>query len=133
MPLVDDPSTAFVAWTTTPWTLPSNLALAVNPEFTYLKIKDEEHDRMLIVAEPRLKDVCKQNKIKKHTVVDKMKGTDLVGIKYIPPFDYFKNLGEGEKGCFRVIGASFVDASTGTGIVHQAPGFGEDDYNLNHK
>ena len=73
-PLVDDPSVSLIAWTTTPWTLPSNLALAVNPEFVYLKIKDEEKDKTYIVAEPRLKDVLKQTNIKKHKVIEKIKG-----------------------------------------------------------
>lgn len=58
-PLEDDPSVSMIAWTTTPWTLPSNLCLAVNKDFTYLKIHDEEKDKTYIVAEPRLKDVLK--------------------------------------------------------------------------
>jgi isoleucyl-tRNA synthetase len=125
-PLVDEPDVSLLAWTTTPWTLPSNLAAAVNPEFNYHKILDEERDKKFIVAEPRLKDVLKQNKIKKHKVLETFKGADLVGKKYVPLFDYFK--ARAEQGCFSVIGASFVDSSTGTGIVHCAPGFGEDDY-----
>jgi isoleucyl-tRNA synthetase len=88
-PLVEDPDTCLIAWTTTPWTLPSNLALAVNPEFTYLKIKDEEKGKVYILAEPRLKEVLKQANIKKHTVIEKMKGKDLVGKQYVPLFDYF--------------------------------------------
>jgi isoleucyl-tRNA synthetase len=58
-PLADEPTTSLIAWTTTPWTLPSNLACAVNPEFIYLKIKDEEKDKVYLVAEARLKDVLK--------------------------------------------------------------------------
>ena len=58
-PLVDDPEVSLIAWTTTPWTLPSNMATAVNPEFTYVKIFDEERQRKFLVAEPRLKDVVK--------------------------------------------------------------------------
>jgi isoleucyl-tRNA synthetase len=95
-PLVDDPETSLVAWTTTPWTLPSNLACAVNPTFTYVKILDESRDnRLFLVAEPRLKDVVKQCKMK-HKVVEKIKGADLVGKRYVPLFDYFKHLGEGD-------------------------------------
>lgn len=58
-PMVDDENVSFIAWTTTPWTLPSNLALSVNPNFTYLKIHDEEKNKTFIIAESRLKDVLK--------------------------------------------------------------------------
>ena len=126
-PLVEEPETSLIAWTTTPWTLPSNCAAAVNPEFEYLKIKDEDTNRVLIVAECRLKEVLKQMKIKKHTVVAKMLGKELVGKAYVPLFDCFKHL-EAQK-CFTIIGGSFVTKDAGTGIVHCAPGFGEEDYN----
>jgi len=89
-PLVDEPGTSLVAWTTTPWTLPSNLACAVNPDFDYIKILDEEKDKTYIIAECRLAAVKKDNKIKKCKVLDKMKGKDLVGKSYIPLFEYFK-------------------------------------------
>jgi isoleucyl-tRNA synthetase len=125
-PLEEDNNVSFIAWTTTPWTLPSNLALAINPNFTYLKILDEEKQKTYILAEPRLKDTLKQANIKKHKVLEKIKGSDLEGKKYVPLFEYFGHLRE--KKCFTVIGASFVTADTGTGIVHCAPGFGEDDY-----
>tara|TARA_B110000285_G_C15128541_1_gene621916 strand:+ start:77 stop:982 length:906 start_codon:yes stop_codon:yes gene_type:complete len=125
-PLVDEPATSLVAWTTTPWTLPSNLAVAVNPEFTYLKIHDTEKDKVYLVAEPRLKDVLKQCKIKTHKVLEKLKGKDLVGKAYTPLFDYFKS--KAEDGCFRVIPGDFVTTDAGTGVVHCAPGFGEQDY-----
>ena len=58
-PLEDDPKVNIIAWTTTPWTLPSNLALAVNPDFVYIKVHDEEKDKIYMIAEPRLKDVLK--------------------------------------------------------------------------
>jgi len=125
-PLVDDPETNMIAWTTTPWTLPSNLALAVNPEFVYLKIKDEEKGKIYIIAETRLKDVLKQTYIKQHTVLEKLKGSDLVGKSYTPLFNYFEHLSAQK--CFTIIGAKFVTADAGTGCVHCAPGFGEDDY-----
>ena len=125
-PLVEEPDVSLIAWTTTPWTLPSNLACAVNPEFDYVKIKDEEKDKMYIIAECRLKEVLKQTKIKKHTVLAKMKGKDLVGKQYIPLFDYFKEMKEQK--CFTIVDGKFVTKDAGTGIVHCAPGFGEDDY-----
>lgn len=105
-PLVEDPNVSLMAWTTTPWTLPSNLAAAVNPNFNYLKIHDAERDKIFIIAEPRLADVLKQNKIKKHVVLETIKGSDLVGKQYIPLFDYFKSM----EGCFRVVAGNFVDA-----------------------
>lgn len=88
-PLVDEPDTSLMAWTTTPWTLPSNLACAVNPDFDYVKIKDEGRDRVFIVAQVRLKEVLKQNKIAKHKVISKLKGRELVGKKYTPLYPYF--------------------------------------------
>jgi len=124
-PLVDEPTTSLIAWTTTPWTLPSNLACAVNPDFVYLKIHDQEKDKIYILAEPRLKDVLKQTNIKKHKVLEKIKGKDLVGKKYVPLFDFFK---EWEQKCFKVLEGKFVTKDVGTGVVHCAPGFGEDDY-----
>ena len=64
----------------------------------------------------------------KHKVLEKLKGKDLVGKRYVPLFDYFKHLGEGEGTAFTIIGGSFVTKDAGTGIVHCAPGFGEEDY-----
>lgn len=117
-----------MAWTTTPWTLPSNLGCAVNPDFTYLKIEDKEKKKIYIVAECRLKKVLKQNAISQHKVLAKLKGQELVGKRYVPLFDYFKDRGEGAGKCFRIIPGKFVTAGAGTGIVHMAPGFGEEDY-----
>ena len=127
-PLEKDPNTHLIAWTTTPWTLPSNLATAVNPEFTYVKIFDEERQKNFIILEAQLGHVVKQVKFKKHKVIEKIQGKDLVGLKYIPLFDYFKHLGEGDGTAFTIIEGKFVTAGTGTGVVHCAPGFGEDDY-----
>lgn len=126
-PLVDEPDTSLIAWTTTPWTLPSNLACAVNPAFVYLKIRDEEKGKVYILAEPRLKEVLKQCNIKAHTVLEKLLGKDLVGKRYVPLFDYFAHLSE--QRCFTVIAGKFVTEGAGTGIVHCAPGFGEEDFN----
>lgn len=125
-PLEEDPNVNLVAWTTTPWTLPSNLAVAVNPEFVYVKFVDEDKQKTYIAAECRMKDVLKQCNIKKHKIIEKMKGKDLEGKKYTPLFDYFLKFKESN--CFSVIAVNFVDSETGTGLVHCAPGFGEDDY-----
>ena len=124
-PMRSDPNVKFVAWTTTPWTLPSNLALAVNPEFTYVKVKDLKRNEVFIFAECRLKDFFGKEK---YEVLEKMKGADLAGIEYVPLFDFFAD--RAKDGCFRVQTGAFVTDSDGTGIVHCAPGFGEDDYKL---
>jgi len=108
--------------------LPSNLAAAVNPDFAYHKIKDEDSGKVYIIAECRLKEVLKQTKIKKHKVLEKLKGKDLVGKSYVPLFDYFKSMAEQK--CFTIIAGKFVTKDAGTGIVHCAPGFGEEDYKV---
>ena len=74
----------------------------------------------------RFGEVCKQSKTKKAKVLNEMKGEALVGAEYTPPFPFFEP--RRENGCFRVLGAEFVTTDAGTGIVHCAPGFGEDDY-----
>ena len=124
-PLKSDPNVKFLAWTTTPWTLPSNLALAVNPDFVYVKVKDLKRNEVFIFAECRLKDYFGKEKFE---VLEKMKGSELAGIEYVPIFNFFAD--REKDGCFRVQTASFVTDSDGTGIVHCAPGFGEDDYKL---
>lgn len=145
-PLDDDPDNAsLVAWTTTPWTLPSNVALCVNPEFTYVKVKDPASGKVYIVGESRLSEipgaVPKAKKGAKKggtanedkpeggfTVVEKMVGKDLVGRTYTPLFPYFADLKA--TGAFKVCGDAYVTEDSGTGIVHQAPAFGEDDYRV---
>lgn len=127
-PLEEDPETSFIAWTTTPWTLPSNLALAINAKFTYVKVLDEDKKKVYILAESRLKDILKQANIKKHKVLEKIPGKDLVGKSYIPLFNYFTHMKE--RKCFTVIDGDFVTSDDGTGIVHCAPGFGEEDYKV---
>jgi isoleucyl-tRNA synthetase len=125
-PMLEDESVNFVAWTTTPWTLPSNMMISVNPNLDYVSILEEESKTTYIVAESKKKDFIKLAKIKKNKVVDKKKGKELEGISYVPLFDYFPEMRE--KGCYRVIAEDFVTAVDGTGIVHCAPGFGEDDF-----
>lgn len=127
-PLVAEPEVSFVAWTTTPWTLPSNLALAVNPDMVYVRLVDEEKNKTYIVAESRVAYAVKFSNIKKHHIVEgwKKKGSELKGTEYIPLFEYFTHLKD--QGCFKVLAAPFVTNDTGTGIVHCAPGFGEEDY-----
>ncbi|EFC47212.1 isoleucyl-tRNA synthetase [Naegleria gruberi] len=111
--------TSFLVWTTTPWTLPSNLALCVNPEFTYVRVYDEQKKWYFIV----LKDLASKY-FKKVKTEGEFKGSDLVGMKYEPLYNFYA---EEFADAFRVISDDYVTNSSGTGIVHQAPGFGEDD------
>ncbi|MEG1980347.1 MAG: isoleucine--tRNA ligase, partial [Victivallaceae bacterium] len=115
----NDPHTYFVAWTTTPWTLPSNLALAVGPEIDYVKVKDG--DDFYIMAKSRLGSYYKEQP----EIVAEFKGKELEHQRYVPLFDYFKDLAK--DGAFQVLLADYVSTEDGTGIVHTAPGFGEDD------
>ncbi|KAM9927863.1 hypothetical protein OXX80_010184, partial [Metschnikowia pulcherrima] len=125
-PLVDDENTWLVAWTTTPWTLPSNIGLAVHPELEYVKIFDEDKQRHYILLEKLLKSLYKKPTAAKYKVVDRFPGKNLEGVKYVPMFDYFYEKFK-EHG-FRVILADYVTDDSGTGIVHQSPAFGEVDF-----
>ena len=79
-PWVNDPDTKFVAWTTTPWTLPSNLALVVNPDFIYVKVWDKEHKTNFVIAECRMQDLYPANRGKdSYEIKQKYKGSDLLG------------------------------------------------------
>lgn len=136
-PLADDPTTSVLAWTTTPYTLPSNLALCVNPEFTYIKIHDFERDQNFILLESLLGTIYKEyqggkkpdpKKEPKFKKVGTFLGKDMVGWRYVPMFDYFTE--QYEDRAFRIIADTYVTDSDGTGIVHQAPAFGEDDHRI---
>ncbi|HOV13959.1 MAG TPA: isoleucine--tRNA ligase [Spirochaetota bacterium] len=119
--------TYILAWTTTPWTLPSNTGLAVGKEVEYVKIED--NGRFFILAEVMLSKYYKDiNQIK---IIEKFNGTKLVGKKYIPLFPYFAALEK--EGAFKVVLGHHVTTETGTGVVHIAPGFGEDDAEIGKK
>jgi len=134
-PLCSDESVALCAWTTTPWTLPSNGYAAVRPDFDYVVV--DAGDRKLIVAAALREALAKKLK-RDLPVVRELKGRELVGERYRPPFDVFsKDLFDksaalkagGEAPLYwRVVGADFVTLDAGTGIVHVAPAFGEDDF-----
>ncbi|MDR2313829.1 MAG: isoleucine--tRNA ligase [Spirochaetaceae bacterium] len=110
-----------LAWTTTPWTLPSNLALTVGPEIDYALVQDK-NDRYLL-ARARLSAYYRNEG--EYKILWVKKGKDLRGIKYEPLFPYFA--AAAEKNAFRIYEGNFVSTEDGTGIVHTAPGFGEDD------
>ena len=125
-----DPELFYLAWTTTPWTLPSNLALAVNPDLDYCLV-EKENSGKLILAEARFKSYRKQ--LEEATIVKRFKGETLVGRSYLPLFDFAKETvgNRPENGNrFTILAADYVDAESGTGIVHTAPAFGEEDFNL---
>ena len=152
-PLVDKPEESFLAWTTTPWTLPSNLALCVHPEMDYVRVKDKMNGSIYILAESRLvqiyppkkKKKSKKKKSKKgadakeeekkdgddldYEILSRCKGKDLEGKKYVPLFPYFEDRAKSMNN-FRVLTDTFVTDESGTGIVHMAPAFGEDDYRI---
>lgn len=111
-----------LVWTTTPWTLPSNLMLAVGKDIDYAVM--EEDGQKYVLAQALLGRYKKQ--LEHAARVGTMKGADFVGMAYEPMFPYFKHLKE--KGAFRVLSGEFVSTEDGTGIVHIAPGFGQDDF-----
>jgi isoleucyl-tRNA synthetase len=113
--------TSFLVWTTTPWTLPANMLLAVHPEIDYVYIETE--DETLILAEALLGEVLGDIE---YTVVRNVKGTELVGKRYERLFDYLQVDGD----AFRVVPGDFVSTEAGTGVVHTAPAYGVDDLAL---
>ncbi len=120
-PLCDDPRTSLVAWTTTPWTLPANMALAVHPDVTYCIV--ERDGERLILAEPLCEAVLGGET---YRVVERVPGAKLAGLAYQPPYDYYR----GPEKRHYVIPAGFVSTEDGTGIVHIAPAYGPDDLAL---
>jgi len=122
--LEKEPDTYFLAWTTTPWTLPSNLALALGPEIRYVKVADGEEK--YILAADRLPAYYKSEE--EYSIIGEYSGRELEDLGYEPLFPYFADLKD--KGGFRTHLAEYVSTEDGTGIVHTAPGFGEDDYAL---
>lgn len=131
-----DGKTYFLAWTTTPWTLPSNLGLCMGPEIDYVKILDKESGDKYIFAEARLSAYYKNST--DYEIIYKAKGKEFLDAEYEPLFPYFANLKEAkyceeisgqkcETGAFRMFNAEYVSTDDGTGIVHIAPAFGEED------
>ncbi|GFQ88815.1 isoleucine--tRNA ligase, cytoplasmic [Trichonephila clavata] len=125
-PLDENPDVSLIVWTTTPWTLPSNLAICLNPDLDYVKIKDDATQKIYIMMEARLESLFQKES--KYTILEKFKGKTLQGSGYEPLFPYFKHLKS--RGAFRVLCDSYVTSESGTGVVHQAPYFGEDDYRV---
>lgn len=127
-PLLSDPKTMLLAWTTTPWTLPSHTSLAVHPDFEYAKILDEQSGHHYILLEALMKTLYKDPKKAKFKVLERIKGEDMLGWRYEPLFDYFYE--EFKDHGFRVLNATYVTSESGVGLVHQSPAFGEEDYKV---
>ena len=113
-----------IIWTTTPWTLPSNLATAVHPEVDYVQVLGEDGKRY-VLAEARVAHYARELG-EDPEVVSRHKGAELVGLSYIPPFDFFL----GHPNAHVVLSADYVTTDSGTGIVHLAPAFGEEDMDV---
>lgn len=119
-------NTYFLAWTTTPWTLPSNLALALGPDIDYVKVRDVDSGDLYILGKARLDHYYKDPA--QYEVVAEYKGTELKDMTYEPLFPYFAGLKK--QGAFVTVLGDYVTTEDGSGIVHTAPGFGEDDYQV---
>lgn len=142
-PLLDDAGnvtdTSLLVWTTTPWTLPSNQFAAVKPELDYVYVSVEGESRRLLLAAALVETIAAKAG-KRLSVEATVQGQELVGRRYRPPFDFYYRRQGQEQGrlqdgrpeyvAWRVVAADFVTIDTGTGIVHQAPAFGEVDYDL---
>lgn len=118
-PLEEDPMTVLLAWTTTPWTIPGNLGLALGKEIIYVKVKKVGSDKNYIVAKDLVESVFKNIE---HEVLAEVKVDDLLGKKYIPPFAFYK----GRKNAHIIYTGGHVTTDSGTGIVHLAPYGAED-------
>ncbi|MBW6442393.1 isoleucine--tRNA ligase [Patescibacteria group bacterium] len=113
-----------LAWTTTPWTLPSNLALTINPSLNYVYLKDKSDEKTYLLVKDVIDKFFKSKD--SYDIIKEIKGKDLENKRYEPLFPYFKDT----PNAFRFLLGKFVTAEDGTGIVHTAPAFGEDDYEI---
>ncbi len=120
----DETPTRLAAWTTTPWTLPSNMALAVAPDADYAVL--EKDGQRVIVGAPLVGNYAKE--LEGWSEVAQVRGSDLIGRTYQPLFPFFE--AKRQEGAFRVHAGSFIEMTDGTGVVHIAPAFGEDDMAL---
>jgi isoleucyl-tRNA synthetase len=115
---------SMLVWTTTPWTLPSNLAVCVGPEIDYVAVKDRESGDLFVMAQARVAAYYKSET--EYEVLKSYKGAELGGLSYEPIFNFFAD----NPNSFQVLLDPFVSTEDGTGIVHMAPAYGEDDYRI---
>ena len=123
---LEDEDAHLAAWTTTPWTLPANLAICVNESVDYVRVRDADAGCAFYLAAARVDAYRARHPAL--TVEAQVKGAELVGRRYSPLFGYFQR--EEERGAFVVVADDYVTTDEGTGLVHQAPAFGEDDYRV---
>ncbi|MCO8125434.1 isoleucine--tRNA ligase [Stieleria sp. TO1_6] len=142
-PLVDNPDRSLLVWTTTPWTLPSNMYAAVHPELEYSLVKHSETGELLYLASALVDKIAEKAKCE-FEIVETCSGSDLVGLRYQPPFDGYQTSLNDPSGTlaqpvggqttehfyWRIVAADFVTTESGSGIVHQASAFGEVDYEV---
>jgi isoleucyl-tRNA synthetase len=119
---LEDEAAYLAAWTTTPWTLPSNLGICVGPDIGYVKVYDPETGKRIYFAEERVADYGE------FEIEERLEGHELKGRRYKPLFPYFAD--QVGLGAFQVVADDYVTTDSGTGLVHQAPAFGEDDYRV---
>ncbi len=136
LPLLDEKGevtdTSLLVWTTTPWTLPGNMAAAVHKDHEYVKVSlaREGETLQVILAKERLTFLGTEE----YTILEEMKGSELVGKSYQPPFDYYKDRDiEGKQNAWKIYHADYVTLESGTGAVHLAPAYGEEDMVLAQK
>ncbi len=125
-PLKNEDNTYFLVWTTTPWTLFANMAIAVSPDLDYVKVKDIKNQEVFIIGKTAFQKWF--NDYDNIKIIEEFKGTVLEGTPYIPIFSNYSH--KAEAGAFRVILGEHVLDSEGTSLVHTAPGFGEDDFQV---
>lgn len=119
----DKQNTHLLVWTTTPWTLPSNIAIAINPDFEYVEILDETSGKHFIILESCMHMLYKKPKPTK--IVTRIRGHQMAGWRYQPIFDYFSDQ---YRDCFVVVPSSHVQSDEGVGLVHMSPAYGAEDY-----
>ncbi|MEL7496786.1 MAG: isoleucine--tRNA ligase [Planctomycetota bacterium] len=138
-PLLDRENTNLLVWTTTPWTLPSNQYAAVHEDIEYATVWDEELGKHLVFAKDLVETIAEKTK-RELKIVSTEKGSELIGLRYRPPFDYYYQTqgdktgtlktGQQEHLAWKILSADFVTTDSGTGAVHEAPPFGEVDYEV---
>ncbi|MEX1011047.1 MAG: isoleucine--tRNA ligase [Balneolaceae bacterium] len=128
-PLDADPEVSFLAWTTTPWTIVSNMALVVHPDLNYVKVRVHNGDlgSLFILAEECLEDALQHD----YEILERYRGADLVGWVYRPPFSFAAE--ELKEATWKVVAGDYVTTDEGTGVVHTAPAFGADDFEICRK
>ncbi|MDR0524132.1 MAG: isoleucine--tRNA ligase [Candidatus Methanoplasma sp.] len=128
-PLKGDPGASLVIWTTTPWTLPSNMAVAAHPDKTYAKarLSGPKGAETVVCMESRLEHVAREGGFEGFEVLERLQGRELEGLEYEPPFDISPDALKRTENTYRVALADYVEDDN-TGLVHTAPGFGPDDF-----